>query len=230
MFIEGTISVKSAIENKKRKINKIYFKKDKFSKDLNYIKYLAHENKIDFQLEDIEFFNNFKKSGGVVADVEVRKFDELDFKNDLIVVVCGVEDPYNLGYIFRTGAAFGCDFIIEDKDFSLFEKTILKSSAGAYDRVKISKTNNLLDDLKKLKNKDYQINALYRSDNAKPLPFIEKKGKNVLIIGGEKRGINKNILSFCDRELFLPYTTDFKNALNASSAMAISLAFFRYTL
>lgn len=230
MFIEGSISVKAAMINQKRKVIKIYFKKNKITKDFNYLKYLAHHNNIPFELKDDTFFKNFNNSGGVVAEVCFRKYDTLNLAKDLIILITGIEDPYNLAYILRTAAAYNCDIILEAKDLSLMEGLILKSSAGAFDSLNIYQSVDLLSDLNQLKKHNFKINALYRGLNAKPLIDMSINTKNVLIIGGEKRGINKQILKICDEYLFIPYFSEFKNALNASSAMAIATAWLRYKL
>lgn len=225
IYIEGTIAVKAAILHKKRQIHKIYFKQDKFSKDISYIKYLAHQEGITFELKQEDFFQNYPKSGGVVAEVSARTFDALD-DNDLIAIISGVEDPYNLAYIFRTGAAYGCSFILETKDFNMMEATLLKSSAGAFDSVNIYLSDCLLETIDRLKEKEYHIVSLYRNQESVAIQDYTKGKKNVLILGGEKRGIAKAILAKTEH-VYIPYHSSFRNALNASSAFAIAISQFR---
>ena len=38
------------------------------------------------------------------------------------------------------------------------------------------------------------------------------------MIGGEKRGISKKLEELSDKNLFIPYGSDFRNSLNAYSA------------
>ena len=57
---------------------------------------------------------------------------------DFFCYIDGVEDPYNLGSISRTLYASGCDaMILPKRDWSFAEQTILKASAGAYEKLPI---------------------------------------------------------------------------------------------
>lgn len=224
MIIEGKISVKYALENHKRQVFNVYVKKGKYVKDFSYIKYLALSNQINFEVKDESFFSDYPKCGGIIAEVSTRKYDDLSSLKDLVMIVDGVEDPYNLGYIFRNGAAYNADFIITNKDLSTLEANILKSSAGAYDLCNIYKSNDLSTDLKILKSYGYEIVALMRDDEAIKFDEYNFKGRMAIILGGEKRGINKEILKLSDKHLYFDYPSAFKNALNAVSASAIALA------
>ncbi len=42
----------------------------------------------------------------------------------------------------------------------------------------------------------------------------------VLAIGGEMRGLSQTVLTLSDQNVYVPYANDFRNALNASSAVA----------
>lgn len=75
IIVEGTIGTKYSIEQQKRKVYKLVFLKDKHSKDLNYIKYLAHLHNIEIIYEDNTFFQNYPHSAGVIAYVSARTFD-----------------------------------------------------------------------------------------------------------------------------------------------------------
>lgn len=225
--ISGTISVKYSILYNKRNVLKVFFKKDKFSKDINYIKYLCHEKGIPFELCDDNFFDEYKKSGGVLAYVEERKNDSVDDLKDVVLLLQGIEDPYNIGYILRNCAAFSASAILCNKDISTMEDIIMKSSAGALDFVELIKADDIDSLVCLLKKQGYFFVALYRGKQAFDFNEIKDHKKIVLCLGGEKRGLSKNILKECDECCFLSYQSNFKNALNASSAAAISLALYR---
>lgn len=227
MIIEGAIAVKSAITNQKRKINCIYLDKDKKSKDFNYIRFLCHDRNIEFKnIErlEIEKIASGKSHGGVIADVEYRNFQSFDYisKSDVIFYIDGIEDPFNLGYVFRTLYAFGFkDIIVPNRDFGQFEATLLKSSAGAFDYLNIYQSKDFLNEIKTLKNSGYKTCALYRSDDAIDIFKSEHKSKAIYLLGGEKRGISSHILNEVDELLYIPYGNDYKMALSAASAIDV---------
>ena len=41
------------------------------------------------------------------------------------------------------------------------------------------------------------------------------------MIGGEKRGLSSKLLTLVDEGLYIPYGNDFKNSLNAASAVSV---------
>ena len=46
MIVEGAISVKAVIQNKKREVTRVFISKDKKTKDFNYIRKLCKLNNI----------------------------------------------------------------------------------------------------------------------------------------------------------------------------------------
>ena len=228
MIIEGAISVKSAVLNRRRQINTVYFDKDKTSKDFKFIIHRLKERQIPYRFvtrSEIDNIATGKTHGGIIADVEARKYQTVQAVNDsLVFVVDGVEDPFNLGYIFRTLRAFGYhQIILPKRDFSFMEANILKSSAGAFDQMDAILSENLSEDLAILKNK-YKLVALGRHEGAHNAFAYHYDEPMIIILGGEKRGIQKDVLNLIDAEVFIDYPSDFRNALNAASAISVMAA------
>ena len=220
MLVEGAISVKACIKNNKRIVKRIYIDKNKKTKDFNYIRIIAKENNIlveEIDREDFLSLNVKKTFGGIVADVTNRKSDSFD--NGDIFYLDGIEDPFNLGYIIRTLYAFGIkNILLPLKDYSSMEAQIIKSSAGAYEMANVCFYEDIYEFIKNLKKDNYHIYSLVRSEISKDI-FKEKfEDKCLFMIGGEKRGISKKLEELSDKNLFIPYGSDFRNSLNAYSA------------
>ena len=223
MIIEGAISVKAAISYNKRDVLKIYISSKKKTKDFNYIRKIAKLNNIEI-LElndnDINKYLTGKSHGGVGALVSSRRYDE--FIDDTIFFLDGIEDPFNLGYALRTLYAFGFkNVLLNDRDYSNMENQLLKSSAGAYDMLNIKICIDPINELKEYKDTGYYLYSLYRSDDSLDIFETEFNNKAIFILGGEKRGISSSILELCDKKLYIPYASDFRNALNACGALDV---------
>lgn len=222
MKIEGAISVKAAIESKKREIKELFIDKNNKNKNFNYIRKIAKLNNIkinEINKEDFVSFNPGKTFGGIIGECSLRKCDNFDDKD--IFYITGIEDPFNLGYMIRNLYAFGINNVLLDKkDYEKLDSQILKSSAGAYDFINIIYVDDPINIISKYKNKNYKIYALSRGDKSKDIFEESFNNPSMFIVGGEKRGINSNILSLADEELFIPYGNDFRNSLNASNALA----------
>lgn len=222
MKIEGAISVKAAIESKKREVKEVFIDKDNKNKNFNYIRKISKLNNIkinEISKDDFSSFNPGKTFGGIIAECSLRKEDEFDNKD--IFYITGVEDPFNLGYMIRNLYAFGINNLILDaREYEKLDGQILKSSAGAYEFINIKYTDNPLSVIETYKKNNYKVYALSRGDNSKDIFNETFNNPSLFIIGGEKRGINSNILSLADSYLYIPYGNDFRNSLNASNALA----------
>lgn len=221
MLIEGSISVKSALKYHKRKVNKVLIDDHKHDKDFNYIRFMAKNENIEvveIKRTELDKLALSKTYGGILAEVEERRED--DFDESDIFYIDGIEDPFNIGYIMRTLYAFGINNILLAKhEYSSMEAQILKSSAGAYEMMNVKILNDIqyLEELKK----DYTLIALKRGDDASDIFDYDFNKKCLFMLGGEKRGISKTLMNICDDYLYIPYASDFRNSLNASSVSAI---------
>jgi len=217
MLLEGNVSVKAAILGNHRKVEKLYYDKHKNDKDLNFILHRAKEKGIPcmpLEREEINAMATGRTHGGLVAEASPRVYQELSEcmhgKTPFLVLLEGVEDPFNLGYIIRTLYSAGCDgLILPRHDWASAESTIAKSSAGAFEYMNIV----MSDDLPQLV-KDIRKDAI---------TYLEADYRNpcLLAIGGEMRGLSSAVRNEIEQNIYIPYANDFRNALNAASAAAV---------
>ena len=223
MRAEGAISVKAVIKGKKREVKEVCIRKDKKTKDFNYIRKIARMNDIpvkELGQEELEVLASGKSHGGVLAEVSFRKEDLLE-EGD-VFFLDGIEDPYNLGYAMRTLYAFGVkNVILNDRDYSLMEGQLLKSSAGAYDLLNIQIAKDPVRIVKDMKENGYHVYGLYRGEEPKDVFDVTFEPKSLFLLGGEKRGIHSDLLELCDDYLFISYGSDFRNSLNACAALDV---------
>lgn len=227
MIIEGALSVKAVLLAQNRKINYLIIDSKKKDKDAGFMIAKANEFGIEvkrLERDEIDALASGKTHGGVLADVENRNYQALDDCLDGIPFICvleGIEDPFNLGYALRTLYSAGCTAVLLPKrDWSRNEVTILKSSAGASEYLPIVLCDDLAKDILILKEKySCEIYAAMRKD-AKTYFEYTYTQPIILAIGGEMRGLSKEVLDLVDHNIYIPYANDFRNALNASSAVA----------
>lgn len=220
MKVEGAIAVKACISNHKREVRTIYIDSKKKTKDFNYIRKIARENKIEIKETDTVSFSDIssgKSHGGIIAEVGERSHDS--FSDGDVLFLDGIEDPFNLAYILRTLYAFGIrNVLLPEKDYSMMEGQLLKSSAGAYEMANIRLTADPEKDVISLKENGYTAYALKRGDDARDIFRERFADKCLFLLGGEKRGISSALIGLCDAYLYIPYGSDFRNSLNASAA------------
>lgn len=228
MLYEGNISVKAALLSPYREVEKIIIDKNKKDRDTNYIARIAKENAITVEYSERESINELASGsthGGVIAYVSDRDYQSIsDITSDkpFIALVEGIEDPFNFGYILRSLYAAGCDAVItNDRNWSNAANVVAKASAGASEYLAHIVSEDFTETLETIKEKNIQIVCAMRDDRAIEMYDYNFNQAICICIGGEKRGLSKEVLKFSNQNVFIPYNLDFKNALNATSATTI---------
>jgi 23S rRNA (guanosine2251-2'-O)-methyltransferase len=133
----------------------------------------------------------------------------------------GIEDPYNLGYTIRSLYAAGIDGIVmKQRNWLDVDGIIIKSSAGTSELMPIALVEDIDTTANFFKTKNYTIactgkdegQSIYQS-NLRPPLFI--------VIGGEKRGINRSFLDKANLRLTIPYKREFEGSLPLNSVAVI---------
>lgn len=227
-LIEGNISVKAALLANRREVFEIYVDDKKKDKDTRFILAKAKQKNVEIHQINREIIDSMaqgKTHGGLIAFVGERRYQSIEENdNAFYAIVEGIEDPFNFGYICRSLYAAGCNgLIVPERNFSTAVTTVTKSSAGASEYINIICCNDIPSLVKKLKKKGIRLYCAMRKD---AIPYTEadyQKGF-IIALGGEKRGLSKQILELSDQNIYIPYANDFRNALNGASATSI-LAF-----
>lgn len=227
MILEGALSVKAALQHGRRTVLRLMIDEKKKDRDTGYILYLAREMNIPvdrMKREDLDAMAAGRTHGGVLAECTERAYQDLsclmEDEEPFVVFLEGIEDPFNIGYIARTLAAVGCSGLLMPKrDFSTAESVILKSSAGASERINWVMSNHPVEDIRTLKKAGLKCICAYR-DQAIEMYDTDFHQPVIVCIGGEMRGLSRDVLKESDQNMVIPYSTDFRNALNASSAAA----------
>ena len=160
---------------------------------------------------------------GIILEVEDYKYaqveDIISDNDSLIVMLDHIEDPHNFGAIIRSCEAAGVDGIIIPSDRSvLVNSTVIKTSVGTTEKMKIAKVTNLNNTIKLLKEKGYWI---FGTDmNGTDYKTLDYSGKTCIICGNEGSGMSKLVRDNCDFIASIPMRGKV-NSLNASVATAI---------
>lgn len=139
-----------------------------------------------------------------------------------LVILDHLEDPHNFGAIIRTCEAAGVDGIIIPKDRQVgVTATVMKTSVGTLDSMKISQVANLSSTIDYLKKQNFWVVGTSLEDSA-DYRTIDYSGKIVLVIGNEGSGISNLVRKKCDFIAKIPMYGR-TNSLNASVASGIMI-------
>jgi len=159
---------------------------------------------------------------GMLAVIEKENSeDKIDFTEDVIVVLDGIQDPGNLGTILRTIDSCGLKQVIVSKETAdSYNPKVVRSTMGAIFRVKVIESHSLLDTLKNMKKHKYKIMATsLETDHS---IYDVEYNKKVIVIGNEANGVEKEILDYADEKIKIPMLGK-TESLNASVATAVIL-------
>lgn len=222
MYIYGK-NVALEVLNGNKKVDKA-FVQDKFN-DREIIKLLKNK-KIKYTILSKHDMDR-KVDGlhqGIILNIEDYNYasiDEILKDNGLIVMLDHIEDPHNFGAIIRTCEAAGVDGIIIPNDRSVcVNATVIKTSVGTTENVKIVRVTNLNNTINYLKKNGYWI--IGTDMNGTDYDKLDYKGKTCIICGNEGKGMSKLVRDNCDFIASIPMNGKV-NSLNASVATAIIL-------
>ncbi|OGU15633.1 MAG: hypothetical protein A2X61_12065 [Ignavibacteria bacterium GWB2_35_12] len=166
----------------------------------------------------------FKLHSGVMAIGKQPVDVNLSELESPVVVMNGIINSENVGSIIRNCAAFGFESIITDKQTSSpYLRRAVRVSMGAVLNMKIHFSENLSDDLQKLKDSNFKIFSAEINDNSIPISQVEIPDKCAIVFGSEGRGINNEILGISDFTVHIPITAQV-NSINVASSSAVILS------
>ncbi len=227
-YIYGINPVKEAIRAE-RSINSILIASGSHNRQVHEIIELAKERKLpvkEVPASKLNLVSDTKNHQNVVAYVSPIEYYTLeqalkdDKHADFIVALDGITDVHNLGAIMRTLEAAGFKYImIPERRSAQLNSTVSKTSAGAIEFVRTIRVSSLTNSIKELKNNGYWVVGADVSGKT-DYTAVDYKGKTVLVIGSEDKGMSNAVLKQCDYTVKIPMNGRI-NSLNASVSASI---------
>ncbi len=141
----------------------------------------------------------------------------------LLLLLDRVQDPQNLGSLFRAAEAFGVHGVILPKHRAAhITPAVVNASAGAVEHVQVGLVTNLVQTMKGLKDAGLWIVGLEARKDAVPLNKADLSGPLALVVGSEGAGLSRLVAETCDWLIQIPMRGRI-NSLNAAVAGAIAL-------
>jgi 23S rRNA (guanosine2251-2'-O)-methyltransferase len=215
-----------------RPIEKILIARGLKSYSVDLIYKLARQKGIIVQEVDrkkIDKLSETTAHQGIIAYAAPKEYVDVDYllqraeelkEDPFIVILAGIEDPYNLGAILRTADAAGVHGVVIPKRRAVgLTETVAKASAGAIEYVPVARVSNLAQTVDYLKTKGIWIAG---SDASAAKSYWEENltGPLALIVGSEGAGMGRLLTEKCDYLLKLPMKGEI-SSLNASVAASL---------
>ncbi len=231
-LIFGTRAVIEAIHAGKE-IDKIIIQKGLSNQLYSELRKAIKDLDIPIQIVPPEKINRItsKNHQGVLAFVsQITYYEVEDVLTDvfekgrvpLVLILDRVTDVRNFGAIARSADCAGVDFmIIPSRGAAQINADAVKTSAGALNRMKVCRVDNLKNSIEYLKESGLQIIACHEKTESYHFNADLTK-PTAIIMGSEENGISNEYLKRSDMQVKIPMVGNIAS-LNVSVATGIIL-------
>ena len=230
-ILEGHLSVTAAIEARHRDIHQVLIDSEKrFDRRTACLRRAALSTGIELEYVDgerIQTHVSGRTHGGVIAMVGERRFQSLAelLPSDgapLIVMLDGVEDPYNFGLAMRALYAAGVDgVVLRPRNWTSASDVVGRSSAGAVERMPIALAESAEEAADFFQGRGLMVATTAKSPTSLPLFDVDLTQPLLILVGGERRGVARSFQKRADILMGIPYGRHFGQAVGTVSAVSI---------
>ncbi len=228
-WMEGRISVEAAIQGGNRQVEALYLRAGKQDRALRRLRKLAGQAGIPITLAGDDFFvenAGGQSHGGVLARVGPRQTLAMSAliageQRPFIVMLDGIEDPFNFGQAVRALYAAGVHgLVVRPRNWLTAAAIVTRASAGASELMPTAVSDSALSAAEFFREAGLAVACTAR-ESAISIHEADLTGPIFLLIGGEKRGITRSFLEQADTRLRIPYGRPFDRSLGAAASTAV---------
>jgi 23S rRNA (guanosine2251-2'-O)-methyltransferase len=249
-WLEGEISILAALEAKTRPIRRIIVSLDKQPDDVRELVHAARNAGVRVERlrrEQIDALANGKTHGGLIAEAGERKFLAMEdllaptpaptgtFRlsqresEKFIIMLDGIEDPFNFGQAVRSFYAAGVDgLVVRPRNWMSAAGVVARASAGASELMPTALADDPRAAAEFFKQRGLRIATTARDRRAVSIYNVDLTPPTFLVIGGEKRGMSREFMDSADVLIKIPYRRKFPHSLGTvASASVIAFEMMR---
>ena len=160
---------------------------------------------------------------GIIAHCRIANTKpNYESSRSVLTLVDAVQDPGNLGTLFRTSLGFGSNGMILGRGtVSPFNPKVVRGSSGTFLRVPFEFDVDLIDQINFLRSKGYTIIAtdLHAKQSLRQIPE-RKLRKMAFLVGNEGAGTNPYFIELADETVKIPMSSELES-LNVAVAHGI---------
>jgi 23S rRNA (guanosine2251-2'-O)-methyltransferase len=230
MVLEGHVSVEAALAGGQRHVHRIWARRPG-DRRLGRMRALAREANVlieEVEPELIDELASGRTHGGVVALVGPRRTVSVQSllgevgEGSLVVMLDGIEDPFNFGQAVRALYAAGVDALVVRRSWETAVGTVTRTSAGASEMLATATTASAEEAAADARLRGMRVAcAVSAGEDALELYDADLTGGLFLLIGGERRGVTRSFVDDADLLVRVGYGRRDAPELGAATAAAI---------
>ena len=173
--------------------------------------------------DEIERLSDSPEHQGICAEATAYPYADadslLESEDALVLCLDEVQDPHNLGAVCRVAETAGCaGLVIPERRSATVTPAACKASAGAVEHLAVARVRNLADWLGTAKRPAPGSTARTPEPPCRTARRT-MRGRVVLVLGSEGRGLRPRVAAACDELVALPVRGQV-GSLNVSTAAA----------
>ncbi|MDQ4049027.1 MAG: 23S rRNA (guanosine(2251)-2'-O)-methyltransferase RlmB [Actinomycetota bacterium] len=148
----------------------------------------------------------------------------------LVICLDEVQDPHNLGAVCRVAESAGvAGVVIPARRSAEITPAACKAAAGAVEHLAVARVANLANWLGEAKAAGAWVYGAAAADEAVPYERPDYRGRVVLTLGSEGRGLRPRVATCCDELVALPQRGKVAslNVATATAALVYGILHFR---
>lgn len=229
IVLEGHVSVEAALEAGVRRVHRIWAVRPG-DRRLGRLRALARERGVLIDRVDaaeVEALTVGRTHGGVVALVAPRVERALDDllgavgEGSLIVMLDGIEDPFNFGQAVRALYAAGVDGLVVRRSWETATATVARASAGTTELMPTARVPSADEAAQACRRAGMRVACAVADPDAPSAAATDLRGGLFLLIGGERRGVTRSFVDEADLLVRIAYGRERAPALGAATSAAI---------
>lgn len=221
-IVEGA---KMFLEAPLQQIKKVYVSEGFLAKNapekLKKVQYEAVSDEVFQKISDTQ------TPQGVLCVMKMPEYTLSDLlqtkkKAPLLVALEDIQDPGNLGTIFRAGEGAGIDGVIMTKTtVDIFNPKVIRSTMGSIYRVPFLVAEDLSQTIRELKKNGVRVYAAHLDDSA-DYDTCDYTVPTAFLIGNEANGLKRETADMADSYIKIPMKGQVES-LNAAVASSVLL-------
>lgn len=246
-WLEGEISILAALEARNRPIRRIIVSMDKQPDDVRQLVQAARNAGVRIERlrrEQIDALADGKTHGGLIADVGERRFLSMEQlltltpalshpstlrqaqgsgeRGIFIVMLDGIEDPFNFGQAVRSLYAAGVDgLVVRPRNWMSAASVVARASAGTSELMPTALADDPRIAADFFKQHGLRLATTARDRRAVSIYNVDLTPATFLVIGGEKRGMSREFMDSADVLIKIPYRRKFPHSLGTVASTSI---------
>lgn len=203
----------------------VFYTKKALEKYEKYIKIVLEVSKKSYEIQQsvADVMSDVKSSQGIFCVCKQKNTVEKELLSTEKKYIAAetIQDPSNLGALFRSAQALGIDGIILSEDCcDIYSPKALRASMGAIFRMPVFILSDFALEMNELTQSGFETFAAVVQNDAKSITQCDFSKGAIASIGNEGNGLSKEAIDACKYAVTIPMKGR-AQSLNASAAALI---------